>query len=77
MERNSGMKTIRYSVPEIMCEGCAKTIKRALGVSAAISLADVDIPGKIVTVVYDESVISPDEIKALIEGAGYDTFSIE
>lgn len=71
------MKTIKFSAPEIMCEGCAKTIKRALSVSTAISSADVDIPGKIVTVAYDESGITPDEIKELIEGAGYDTFPVD
>lgn len=66
------MKTVKFRAPEIMCEGCAKSIKRALSTSTAVLSVDVGIESKLVTVGYDESGITPDEIKGLIEGAGYD-----
>ena len=66
------MAAITYDVPGIMCEGCANAINRALSVLSGISEVDVDVPGKRVTVDYDDDRVQPDEIARRIENAGYE-----
>ena len=39
--------------PDIQCDGCANSIKRALGRIAGIESVEVDVPAKNVTVKYE------------------------
>lgn len=65
------MAKASYSVPGIMCEGCANAIKRAFSTLDGVDRVDVDVSAKRVTVDYDESV-RPSEIVERIESAGYE-----
>jgi len=65
------MVTASYSVPGIMCEGCANAIKRALSALDGLQHVDVDITAKRVAVVHGENV-RPSEIVERIVSAGYD-----
>ncbi len=63
-------KTI-LSVPDISCEHCEKTITGALRDHPGVNSVKVDIGAKKVTLDYDESTISVDAIRALLDDEGY------
>lgn len=63
-------KTTTVVAPEIVCGGCASSIKKALGNVAGVSDVDVDVAGKKVTVSHGAAV-SRDQIVAALDNAGY------
>ncbi|GAB7145424.1 hypothetical protein AWC22_23915 [Mycobacterium riyadhense] len=65
------VRTEVISVPEICCEACKNTIEGALGPLDGVRAAVVDIPGKRVSVEFDETLIDHDALVAAIESQGY------
>ena len=63
-------KTTSVVAPEIVCGGCAGSIKKALGKVAGVSDVDVDVASKKVTVKHGATV-SRDQIVAALDNAGY------
>lgn len=63
-------KTTSVVAPEIVCGGCADSIKKALGKVGGVSDVDVDVASKKVTVKHGETV-SRDQIVAALDNAGY------
>src|SRR5262249_9131343 len=68
----TGMSAANFSVPEIHCDGCAASIRKALGGLAGVATVDVDVPGKKVQVEFDATRTNPAVIRARIEAAGFD-----
>lgn len=64
------MQTTTFSAPDIMCEGCANAIKKALGALAGITHIAVDIAAKKVTVTH-EATLSRDALTAALDRAGF------
>lgn len=67
-ENNNTVTTV--TAPEIVCGGCASSIKKALGNIEGVSDVDVDVATKKVTVNHSESV-SRDRIVDALDRAGY------
>ena len=59
-----------FATPGISCEGCARTIKDALGAIPGVTAVGVDVAGKNVTVSHDGNLPRPDLASALV-AAGY------
>jgi copper chaperone len=59
------------TVPDISCEHCERTIKGALEPIAGVSLVQVDIPSKRVTVEYDETRVDVPRLTKAIEEEEY------
>ncbi len=72
METQNNTKTSSFDVPEIVCGGCAASIKNALGKIEGISKVDVDVATKSVTVQHAET-ISREAIAGALDRAGYST----
>lgn len=66
--------TTTVTAPEIVCGGCANSIKKALGTVAGVSEVEVDVASKKVTVNHGESV-SRETIVDALERAGYSVAS--
>jgi copper chaperone CopZ len=66
----SEMKTTTLTAPEIVCGGCASSIKKALGSVEGVSEVDVDVATKKVTVNHSEDV-SREKIADALDRAGY------
>ena len=66
------MPTETISVPEIHCDHCKMSIEGALNELPGVDLATVDVPQATVTVNYDESAVSRDDIVGTIVEQGYD-----
>ena len=71
------MTTKTLSVPDISCEHCERAIKGALEPIAGVSLVQVDIPAKKVTVEYDESKVGIEKIKQAVEDEEYPVAAVQ
>ena len=60
------------SVPEIHCDHCKMSIEGAVNALPGVDLATVDVPNATVTVEYDQSSVSREDIVSAIEEQGYD-----
>ena len=63
-------KITTITAPEIVCGGCADSIKKALGNLTGVAEVDVDVATKKVKVEHSESV-SREEIVNALDRAGY------
>ena len=71
-ENNNTVTTV--TAPEIVCGGCASSIKKALGNVAGVSEVEVDVATKKVTVSHEEGVSRASIVDAL-DRAGYSVAS--
>ena len=62
-------KTTIVTAPEIVCGGCAGSIKKALGAVSGVSEVEVDVATKKVTVNHNENV-SHETIVETLDRAG-------
>lgn len=67
-------KTTTVTAPEIVCGGCAGSIKKALGNVEGVKDVEVDVATKKVTVNHDETV-SREKIVDVLDRAGYSVAS--
>lgn len=65
------MASIKYTAPNIKCEGCAETITEALSRIPGVSDVKVDIPEKVVTVEYDGDTVSGTTLKSALAESGF------
>ncbi|MBA3693824.1 MAG: heavy-metal-associated domain-containing protein [Acidobacteria bacterium] len=63
-------KTTTVTAPDIVCGGCASSIKKALGNLSGVAQVDVDMATKTVKVEHSEAA-SRDEIIAALDRAGF------
>jgi copper chaperone len=64
------------SVPDISCEHCERTITNALTPISGVRTVSVDIPGKQVRVEYDESQVSVERMKDVLQEEEYPVESV-
>jgi copper chaperone CopZ len=64
------MKTTTFSVPDIVCGGCANAIQNALGSTQGVSQVNVDVAAKTVTVTHDGKT-TPEAIALTLDRAGF------
>jgi copper chaperone len=69
--RENKNHTTTVTAPEIVCDGCAASIKKAFGNVEGVSEVEVDIASKQVTVNHDRSV-SREKIVDVLDRAGYE-----
>lgn len=65
------MSTIVLQVPDISCAHCERTITEALQPLEGVREVGVDIPGRTVTVAYDESTVAVDRLREVLAEADY------
>ncbi|OYY04903.1 MAG: hypothetical protein B7Y73_03040 [Acidocella sp. 35-58-6] len=63
----------QFDIPDMDCEGCVASIKRAVSKLDPAATVDANLTTK--RVVVSSAVATPD-IKAAIEGAGYDVTTV-
>ncbi|MDD4699545.1 MAG: copper chaperone CopZ [Oscillospiraceae bacterium] len=66
------MEKVVLNVEGMSCSHCENAVKHAVGALEGVNQVLVDLKGKSVTVEYDTSKISIDNIKNEIEEQGYD-----
>ncbi|BCJ88363.1 copper chaperone CopZ [Effusibacillus dendaii] len=66
------MSTITLNVQGMSCNHCVNSVEGALGKLVGVSSAKVDLSANQVTVSFDDTVVSVDQLKETIEDQGYD-----
>ncbi|MDA8407638.1 MAG: heavy-metal-associated domain-containing protein [Deltaproteobacteria bacterium] len=61
----------RFSVNNMICPACAITIKEAMEKAPGVTGTDITLAGREITVQFYDKKTSPDQIKKVIEKAGY------
>ncbi|HQU82446.1 MAG TPA: heavy metal-associated domain-containing protein [Pyrinomonadaceae bacterium] len=69
-EATNNQKTTTVTALEIVCGGCASSIKKAFGSVEGVSNVEVDVPTKKVTVNHNTDV-SREKIVDVLDRAGY------
>jgi copper chaperone len=64
------METV-FNAPDIKCDGCANSIKNALGKVAGVESVSVSIPSKAVTVQFDESTTNVEALANELDEIGF------
>lgn len=64
------MQITTLSAPDIMCDGCANSIKKVLGPIAGVSDVNVDVAAKQVSVTHDP-VVTRETLAAALDRAGF------
>jgi copper chaperone CopZ len=79
MRRNeeAAMANAVLNVPDISCSHCEKTITETLQPQPGVRSVRVDIPGKKVTLEYDETQFSVDQARALLAEEEYPVESVD
>ena len=65
------VQEITLSVPDVSCEHCVKTVNGALGTLPGVEAVSTDIPTKSVSLRYDASQLSMEQIETTLDDAGY------
>ena len=70
------MSNVTLNVPDISCEHCERTITNTLQPVNGVRSVQVDIPARQVRVDYDESQVSVDKMKDLLQEEDYPVESV-
>jgi copper chaperone len=70
------MATTVLNVPDISCEHCERAITNALTPISGVRTVNVDIPGKQVHIDYDDSRVSVDQMKDVLQEQDYPVESV-
>ena len=60
-----------YQVPAIKCDGCAGSIREALGRVPGVEAVEVSVERKTVAVRYDPARVEEARIRTALKGAGF------
>lgn len=66
------MTTETITVKGMTCDGCVKSVTKALKNVGGVEDAKVDLQGQSATITFDDGVTSVTALKEAVEDAGYD-----
>lgn len=70
------LDTLQIHSPTIVCQTCRRTLIKGLSTQRGIRFVEVDVPEKVITVVYRSDKTSPERIRQAIAKLGYDADSV-
>ncbi len=65
------IEELTLTAPDISCDHCVATIQKAIGGIAGVGGVEADLAAKQVTVRYDSSRVSREEIETAMDEVGY------
>ena len=70
-EEGVQLAQVEYLAPEMVCQGCARTIHEALSTISGVKEITPKIPVKHIVVTYEPGKVSLQELKSTLKEAGY------
>ena len=71
------MATATLNVPDISCEHCERAVTNALTPLKGVRDVQVDVPTKRIRVTYDESLVTLEQMKQVLQREEYPVASVE
>ena len=71
------MATATLNVPDISCEHCERAVTNALTPLKGVRDVQVDVPTKRIRVTYDESLVTLEQMKQVLQREEYPFASVE
>lgn len=65
------MQTEIFKVTGMTCDGCVSNVTQALKVLPGVGDVKVSLAASEAAVQYDEQLLSPEQLKSAVKGAGY------
>ena len=65
------METATYVVPDISCDHCKHVVEAAVGDANGVKSVNVDVEAQTVNIEFDGSQVTPSQIAAILDDAGY------
>lgn len=65
-------KTVTIAIDGMTCQGCIKSVTRALLAVPGVSQADVSLDQSRAQIIYDESLTGPESLTGAIAEAGFE-----
>jgi copper chaperone len=65
-------KTVTIGIEGMSCEHCVRAVKTALEAQKGVKAAEVSLEGKSAQVIYEDSLLGLDDLKAAILEEGYE-----
>lgn len=65
------MSQIILEVPDISCDHCVHTVTQALAGEPGVQGVQVDLPGKLVHLDYDEATLDLTHVREVLDDEGY------
>lgn len=65
------MRELTVTAPDIACDHCIASIRKAMGKLAGVEFVGGDPTRKQVSVRFDESCVKPEDIEQVMEDEGY------
>lgn len=72
MPKESNVETIDIAVSGMVCEGCARSVRGALGALDGVSEVEVDVARGAVAVAVEDGKVSRTLLERAIEEAGFE-----
>lgn len=76
-ERHGKLTVRQFPVTGMSCASCALNIEKKLGSQEGVANASVNLASEMVTIEFDESVVTPSGLKETVAGIGYDLITDE
>jgi copper chaperone len=64
-------REITFSVPDVSCEHCVKTVNGALGALPGVDAVNVDLTSKTVSLRYEPTQVTIKRIEETLDDVGY------
>ena len=58
-------------IPALHCSSCGDTVKRVLKPLPSVEVTQIDVEAKLVSVQFDESAVSLDQVREALEQVGF------
>lgn len=65
------MTEVKLNVPDVSCDHCIHTVTTALKELQGVDKVNVDLDTKLVDVVYDASKVNEQQMREVLDEAGY------
>jgi copper chaperone CopZ len=64
--------TTGIKVPKMDCDACAVVVRQALAKTKGVKNAKIEVDKRVVTVVYDDSLVTDPQLRQIIQKTGFE-----
>ena len=65
------MREEKYDISGMHCAACSASVERVTRKLPGVERSDVNLTTEMMTICYDENLVTPEQIKAKVEKAGF------